>query len=103
MSKFTIKPTDDYVLLKPLSKDELEGKTSSGIIIPDTAEKERPEQGKIIDVGDGRINDDGKRIPVPFKKGMRVFFDNNYNVKKIKIGGVEHVMVKSSDIFAIIH
>ncbi|PIR69227.1 MAG: co-chaperone GroES [Candidatus Niyogibacteria bacterium CG10_big_fil_rev_8_21_14_0_10_46_36] len=101
MTKPTITPLGDRVLLEPLSKDELEGKTASGIVIPDTAEKERPEQGKVVAVGAGRMTKDGKRIPVSLKKGQRVLF-SKYGPTEIKISGKEYLIVKEEDILGII-
>ena len=88
-------------MLEPLSKEELEGRTKSGIVIPDTAEKERPEQGKIVSVGEGRRTDDGKLVPLGLKKGQRVLF-TKYGPTEIKIAGKEYLIVKEEDILAII-
>jgi len=67
-----IKPLGDRVLIQPLSKEEREGKTASGIVIPDTAEKERPEEGTVVAVGPGKMTDDGKMVPMSIKVGSRV-------------------------------
>lgn len=101
MVKNSITPLGDRVLLEPLSKDDLEGKTASGIVIPDTAEKERPEQGKVVAVGQGRMTKDGQRIPVSLKKGQRVLF-TKYGPTEIKVAGKEFLIVKEEDILAII-
>lgn len=101
MAKSIIKPLGDRVLLEPLSKDELEGKTASGIVIPDTAEKERSEQGKVIAVGEGRMTDEGKRIPISLKKGQRVLF-TKYGPQELKVSGKEYLIVKEDDIAAVI-
>ncbi|PIR70595.1 MAG: co-chaperone GroES [Candidatus Niyogibacteria bacterium CG10_big_fil_rev_8_21_14_0_10_42_19] len=96
-----IKPLGDRVLLEPLSKDELEGKTASGIVIPDTAEKERSEQGKVIAVGEGRRAENGTLIPISLKKGQRVLF-SKYGPQEIKVDGKDYLIVKEEDILAII-
>jgi|SRR3989344_4390979 len=94
-------PLGDRVLLEPLSKEELEGRTKSGIVIPDTAEKERPEQGKVVSVGEGKRTDDGKLIPPGLKKGQRVLF-SKYGPTEIKVAGKEYLIAKEEDILAII-
>lgn len=96
-----IKPLGDRVLLEPLSKVELEGKSKLGIIIPDTAEKERPEQGRVVAVGDGRRDEGGKLIPIGLKKGQRVLF-SKYGPNEIKVDGREYLIAKEEDILAII-
>jgi len=94
-------PLGDRVLIEALSKQELEGRTKSGIVIPDTAEKERPEQGKIVSVGEGKRTDDGKLIPLGLKKGQRVLF-SKYGPSEIKVDGKEYLIAKEEDILAII-
>ena len=70
--KHKLLPIGDRVVVKPFT--ETEKKTKSGLIIPDTVSKERPEQGEIIAVGEGRMNDDGKRLPMTVKNGDMVLF-----------------------------
>ncbi|MBI5786971.1 MAG: co-chaperone GroES [Candidatus Niyogibacteria bacterium] len=94
-------PLGDRVLIEALSKEELEGRTKSGIVIPDTAEKERPEQGKIVSVGEGRRNEDGKLVPLGLKKGQRVLF-SKYGPSEIKVDGKEYLIAKEEDILAVI-
>src|SRR3989344_6054800 len=84
MSKLTIRPLGDRVLIEPLAKNELEGKTASGLVIPDTAEKERPEQGKVVAVGEGRRTEQGALVPPTVKKGQRVLF-SKYGPKEIEL------------------
>ena len=88
-------------MLEHRSKDELEGKRKLGIIIPDTAEKERPEQGRVVAVGDGRRDENGKLIPVGLKKGQRVLF-SKYGPSEIKVDGHEYLIAKEEDVLAII-
>lgn len=101
MAKPTITPLGDRVLIEPMGKEFKEGKTASGIVIPDTAEKERPEQGKIVAVGTGKINEEGKPIPMRVKKGQIVLF-SKYGPNEIKIDGKEYLIAREEDILAII-
>jgi chaperonin GroES len=87
-----IKPLADRVLIEPISKEE---KTTSGIILPDTADKEKPEQGKVVEVGPGR----GK--PLSVKKGDIVLF-NKYGPNEIKIDNKEYLIAKEEDILAVL-
>jgi chaperonin GroES len=92
-----VRPLHDRIIVKRLEEEE---KTKGGIIIPDTA-KEKPIEGKVIAVGDGKIKEDGKKIPLEIKKGDRVLF-TKYGGTEIKIDGEEHLMMKEDDILAII-
>lgn len=100
-----IKPLDDRVLIEPISQKDLPAgkarKTKSGIVLPDTVEKEKPEQGKIIAVGPGRIDANGKRIPMSVKKGDVVLF-TKYGPNEIKINNKEYLIAKEEDILAIL-
>jgi len=79
---------------------EEETKTKGGIIIPDTA-KEKPAEGKIIAAGNGRLGDDGKRIPLEVKKGNRVLF-SKYGGTEVKVDGEEYLIMREDDILGII-
>jgi len=92
-----VRPLHDRIIVKRLEEEE---KTKGGIIIPDTA-KEKPIEGRVIAVGDGKIKEDGTKIPVDVKKGDRVLFAK-YAGTEIKIDGEEHLMMKEDDILAII-
>lgn len=94
----TIKPLSDRVLIEPLPFEE---KTKAGIILPESAEKERPEQGKIIAVGPGRTVASGKVIPLHVKVGDKVLF-TKYGPNEFKIEGKEYLIAKEEDILAII-
>ncbi len=100
-SKVNIKPLGDRVVIEVVSDDDKKGKTKSGIIIPETVDKERPEQGKIIAVGEGRITDDGKVVPLKVKKGQMVIF-SKYGPDEIKVDDREYLIVSESNILAII-
>ena len=92
-----IKPLGDRILVLGLEKEK---KTKGGILIPDTA-KEKPQEGKVIGVGHGKVNEKGDRIPLDVKKGDRVLF-GKYAGNEIKIDGVEHLIMHENDILAIL-
>jgi chaperonin GroES len=83
-----------------VTRVEEEQKTAGGIIIPDTA-KEKPQEGKIIATGPGKIGDDGKRTPLNVKKGDKILF-SKYAGTDIKIDGVEHIFMKEDDILGVL-
>ncbi|KKP80904.1 MAG: 10 kDa chaperonin [Parcubacteria group bacterium GW2011_GWB1_35_5] len=99
-TNFSIVPLDDRILLKPFSEEEM-NTTSSGIIIPDTVSKEKPEQGRVIAVGEGKWAEGGKRIPVSVKVGDRVVF-SRYGYEEIKYEGEEYYILKEENILAVI-
>jgi chaperonin GroES len=88
---------NDRVLVLRIDEEE---KTSGGIIIPDTA-REKPQEGKIVAVGPGKLDENGKRIPLEVKTGDRVLF-GKYAGTEIKIDGVEHVIMREDDILGIV-
>ena len=92
-----IKPLSDRVLVLRIEEEE---KTSGGIIIPDTA-KEKPQEGKVIAVGPGKMDEDGKILPMAVKKGDRILF-GKYSGNEIQIDGVEHLIMREDDILGII-
>ena len=94
-----VKPLGDRVLIKPISPEEFK-KTAGGIIIPETVDKEKPEQGIVIAVGDGRW-DDGKLVPVKVRKGQRILF-SKYGYDEVKIEGEEFYFIEEKNILAII-
>lgn len=96
-----LQPLGDRVLVRPLSADELGIRRASGIIIPETVDKERPEQGKVIAVGGGRY-EDGKLIPVRVKVGDTVVF-SKYGYDEVKYQGVDYFILKEDGILAIIN
>jgi chaperonin GroES len=101
MKKMNVQPIGDRVLVK--REDKPEKKSISGIIIPDTAEKEKSKRGLVVAVGPGRMNDDGKMIPTSLKVGAKVYFNAGWD-NEVDIGedGEEYFLVKESDILAII-
>ncbi|HNW20179.1 MAG TPA: co-chaperone GroES [bacterium] len=91
-------PLHDQVIIKPLSAEE---KTQSGIILPDTVSKERPEQGEVVAVGPGRLLDNGQRSPLTVQVGQKVMF-KKYSTEELKYDGQEYLVVAERDILAII-
>ena len=94
--KVGIQPLGDRVLVKRIEEEE---QTRGGIIVPDTA-KEKPQQGKIIEVGPGRMTEQGKRVPVGVKKGNKVLF-GKYAGTEISVGDQEYLILREEDILAI--
>ena len=92
-----VKPLADRVVVKPLEEAETK---KGGIIIPDTA-KEKPMQGEIMEIGPGRTNEDGKKTPLEVKKGDKVLY-GKYTGTEVSISGAESLIMRESDIFAII-
>ena len=93
-----IKPIADHILIEPIKEEE---KTKTGILLPETAEKERPEQGKVIAVGPGKKTEDGKIIPVSVRPGQKVLF-TKYGPNEIKVENKDYLIAKEEDILAII-
>jgi chaperonin GroES len=93
-----VKPLSDHILIEPIKEEE---KTKSGILLPDTVEKEKPEQGKVVAVGRGRKSVSGKIIPLEVKVGDKVIF-TKYGPSEIKIDGKEYLIAREEDILAII-
>lgn len=92
-----IKPLHDRILVKRI---EEEGKTKGGIIIPDAA-KEKPQEGKVIAVGDGKMLENGTKAPLAVKPGDKILF-GKYSGTEIKVDGEEHLILREDDIFAIV-
>jgi len=92
-----IRPLQDRVIVKRLEEEE---KTKGGIIIPDTA-KEKPQEGKVIAVGKGKITEEGKVVPLDVKVGDRILF-GKYAGTEIKIEGEEHLIMREEDILGVI-
>ena len=93
-----IKPLSDYILIEPIKEEE---KTKTGILLPETAEKERPEQGRVIAVGPGKKDKTAKYVPQEVKVGDKVLF-TKYGPNEIKIDDKEYLIAKEEDILAII-
>lgn len=92
-----IRPLQDRVIVKRIQEEE---KTKGGIIIPDTA-KEKPQEGKVVAVGKGKVNEDGKITPLDVKVNDRVLF-GKYSGTEITIDGEEHLIMREEDILGVI-
>lgn len=92
-----IRPLQDRIIVKRIAEEE---KTKGGIIIPDTA-KEKPQEGKVIAVGKGKVSEDGKVMPLDVKAGDKVLF-GKYAGTEIKIDGEEHLIMREDDILGVI-
>lgn len=93
-----IKPVTDHIVVKPLLA---ETKTASGIIIPDTVEKERSERGEVIAVGPGAVLENGTRRPIDVVVGQTVLF-KKYSPDEVKVGTETYLIIRSEDVMAII-
>jgi chaperonin GroES len=92
-----LRPLQDRILVKRVEEEE---KTKGGIIIPDTA-KEKPAEGKVTAVGNGKLNDDGKRVPLEIKKGDRILF-GKYSGTEVNVEGDEYLIMREDDVLGII-
>jgi chaperonin GroES len=92
-----LKPLQDRILVQRVEEEKT---TKGGIIIPDTA-KEKPAEGKVVAVGDGKVGDDGKRIPLTIKKGDRILF-GKYSGTEVKIEGEEYLIMREDDVLGVI-
>ncbi len=93
----SIKPLEDRIVVKSL---EAEQTTASGLVIPDTA-KEKPQEGEVLAVGPGRIDDKGNRVPLDIKEGDRVIY-SKYGGTEIKHGGEEYLILSARDVLAVV-
>ena len=94
----TIKPLNDRILVKRITEDE---KTKGGIIIPDSA-KEKPQEGIVVATGNGRVTDEGKTIELEVKPGDRILFGKYVGSDTINIDDDEHLLLRESDVLAVI-
>lgn len=102
MSEINLKPLADRVVVRPLTDEEAGTVSKSGIIIPDTAKKDKPEQGIVMAVGAGKWDEDGeKRIPMEVKVGDKVMF-SKYGFDEMKVEDKEYYVLSESSILAII-
>ena len=93
----SIRPLQDRIIVKRIEEEET---TKGGIIIPDTA-KEKPQEGKVIAVGKGKVLEDGKVQPLDVKKGNRVLF-SKYSGTEVNIEGEEHLIIREDDVLGVI-
>lgn len=96
-TKVNIKPLEDRIVVQP---SEAEETTASGLVIPDTA-KERPQEGKVLAVGPGRYDDNGKRLPLDVGEGDTVLY-SKYGGTEVKYGGEDYLVLSARDVLAVI-
>jgi chaperonin GroES len=92
-----LRPLGDRCVIQPTPREEM---TKSGIVLPDTA-KEKPQEGKIIAVGNGKVNEDGKKVALDVKAHDRILF-GKYSGSEVKVDGQEYLIMKEEDVLAII-
>jgi len=93
-----LKPLGDHVIIRALSKEEV---TKSGIILPDTVDKERPERGEVVAVGPGKMLENGSRSSIDVKPGDKVVF-KKYSADEVKVDKEEYLVIRMDDVVAII-
>jgi chaperonin GroES len=93
----SIKPLEDRIVVRPMAAEQV---TSSGLVIPDTAQ-EKPQEAEVIAVGPGRVDDKGNRIPVDVAVGQTVIF-SKYGGTELKYGGEEYLVLSARDVLAIV-
>ncbi len=92
-----LRPLQDLILVQRVDEETT---TKGGIIIPDTA-KEKPAEGKVVAVGNGKVGEDGKRVPLEVKKGDRILF-GKYSGTEVKVSGEEYLIMREEDVLGII-
>lgn len=97
MEKVAVRPLHDRLLVERLPEEE---KTAGGLYIPDTA-KEKPQQGRVISVGNGRVTEDGKTLALEVKVGDKVLF-SKYSGTELKLNGREYLMIREDDVLGVI-
>jgi len=93
-----LKPMSDHLIVKPISEDKT---TKSGIVLPDTVDKEKPEQGEVVAVGSGRVLDNGNRLEMSVKVGQKILF-KKYSPDEIKVGGEDYLVLSENEVIAIV-
>ena len=91
----SIKPLEDRIVVRPLEDEQT---TASGLVIPDTA-KEKPQEGKVVAVGPGRVSDKGERLPVDVAEGDVVIY-SKFGGTEVKVGGEEYLVLNARDVLA---
>lgn len=93
-----LRPMDDRILVEPL---EEETSTSFGLVLPDTASREKPQKGRVVAVGPGKLTDEGKRVPMSVKAGDTILY-TKYGPTEVKIEGKEIFFLQESDVLAVV-
>lgn len=97
MVSVSLKPLGDRILVEPIDAEE---KTAGGIVLPDTA-KEKPQQGKVVAVGSGRLKENGERLPMSVEEGQTVLFAR-YAGTEVKLNGKDYLIMSESEVLAIV-
>ncbi len=98
MSNLKLRPLQDHLIVEAADEPETH---SSGLIIPDTVSKEKPQKGKVLAAGPGRFDEDGKRMPMDVKVGDTVLF-TKYGPTEVKLDGKEYLVLSQSDVLAVV-
>ncbi len=93
-----LRPLGDRVIVRPVAKEE---KTKTGLYLPETADKERPEQGEVMSIGPGKLLDNGTRASMSVKAGDKIVF-KKYSPDEVKVDEVEYLVISESDIMAVV-
>ncbi|MBT4722295.1 co-chaperone GroES [Candidatus Falkowbacteria bacterium] len=93
-----LRPIDDHVVIRPIIEDS---KTTSGIILPDTVDKEKPEKGEVVAVGNGRLLDSGQRAPLSVKVGDTVIF-TKYSPNEVTFNNEDYFILREADVLAVV-
>lgn len=93
-----LKPLSDHIILEPMAQEEI---TKSGIVLPGAINKEKPQEGTVVAVGQGKLNDKGERMQMSVKRGDKVLF-SKYSPQEVKVGNKEYLIVREDDIIAIV-
>ncbi|OQB10708.1 MAG: 10 kDa chaperonin [Parcubacteria group bacterium ADurb.Bin216] len=93
-----LRPLSDHIIVEPIKEEE---KTKGGIFLPQTSDKERPDQGLVVEVGPGKTTSSGKVIPMEIKKGDKVVF-NKYGHHEIKVDEKDYLVLRQEDVLAVI-
>ena len=92
-----IKPLEDRIVVKPLDAEQT---TASGLVIPDTA-KEKPQEGQVLAIGPGRVDDNGNRVPLDVKEGDKVIY-SKYGGTEVKYAGEDYLILSARDVLAVV-
>lgn len=93
-----LRPLSDHVIIEPMAQEEM---TKSGIVLPGTINKEKPQEGTVVATGEGKLNEKGERMPMSVKNGDKVLF-SKYSPQEVKMGGREYLIVREDDVIAIV-
>jgi chaperonin GroES len=94
-----LRPLNDHVIVKPITEEETTSK--AGIVLPETVDKEKPEKGEVMEVGPGKLLDNGERASMSLKKGDQVVF-KKYSPDEINVGEEEYLVLREDDVLAIV-